>query len=104
MPQAPHLEDVVAVYGVDDAPCAQEQERLEEGVVVEMEDPGREGPHPQSEHHVPELRNRRVGDHPLYVLFRQRHRRRHKRCEAADIGHHKHCGGALDEDVVGTRH
>src|ERR687889_1807797 len=56
-PEPPHIEDVVAVHRVDDAAGPQEEERLEEGVVVEMEDARRERPDPQRQHHVPELRD-----------------------------------------------
>src|SRR5829696_9970152 len=65
--ESPHLEEVVGVHRVDDAARAEEEERLEEGVVVEVEDAARVVAYPQSEHHVPELGDGGVGDHTLYV-------------------------------------
>ena len=47
----------------------EEQERFEKGVRCQMEDPGGERPHPDREEHVPELADRRVGEHPLEVGF-----------------------------------
>jgi hypothetical protein len=73
-------------------------------VVVEVEEARSIGTDPQAKHHIAELRDGRVGDHPLYVFLDQRHGRSHECRKAADVGDDEHGRGALDEDVIGARH
>ena len=71
-PDAAHLAHVLlAGHGVDDRTRAQEQQRLEEGMRVEVEDAGRVGADAAGKEHVAELRAGRVGDHPLDVELGQ---------------------------------
>jgi hypothetical protein len=66
-----HLADVLlAAHGVDDRAGAEEQQRLEEGVRHQMEDRRPERSNSRRQHHVPQLRHRRVRQHLLDVVLR----------------------------------
>ena len=84
--KAAHLEQVLRVDCVDDGAGREEQERLEEGVRDQVEDPVRVGPDAERHHHVAELRDGRVGDHALDVALRRGDQRRKERGDAADPG------------------
>ena len=80
---------VGAVQRVDHAAGAQEQERLEEGVGREVEDPGRIRAAPHAQEHVAELRDGGVREHLLDVPLLQPDRggeQRGERSRAGDDG------------------
>jgi hypothetical protein len=52
---AHHAHVLLAAHGVDDGAGAEKEQGLEEGVSHEVEDAGREGPHPAGQEHVAEL-------------------------------------------------
>ena len=54
-------------HGVNDGAGAEEEQGLEEGVGVEVEDPGGVSPRTQRHHHVTQLADRGVGQDPLEV-------------------------------------
>ena len=70
--QRTHLAHVLlAGEGVDHAARGKEEQALEEGVRREMEDACREGPHAESEEHVPELADSGIGNDTLDIILHQ---------------------------------
>jgi len=68
--QAPHLLHVLLMVAADDDGArAEEQEGLEERVGQEVEKAREEGADTQSQHHVAELADSRVCQHPLDVVL-----------------------------------
>ncbi len=83
--QPTHVADVLlAVERVNDGAGAQEQQRLEERVRVEMKDAGGKGADPHRQEHVAELRDGRVGEHALDVVLHQPDGAGHQRGRDAD--------------------
>ena len=91
----------VGVQGVDDAPCAEEQETFEEGVGHEVEDPGPEGPHPKGQKHVAELAHRGVSQDLFDVILDERNGGGEDGREGPDQSHHAHRHGG--EEIEGVR-
>ena len=86
-PQAAHLSDVLLpAQRVDDDPCAEEEQRLEERVRHQQEHRVRVGADPCAEEHVADLRHRRVGDHPLDVRLDERDQPGHQQRQCAEHG------------------
>ena len=88
-PEAAHLGHVVGVYGMDHRSRAEEQQALEEGVRNQMEHPGDPAAQAEREHHVAQLADGRVGQHPLDVDGRNGDRRRNQQRDAAGVGDHQ---------------
>ena len=84
----PHV--LLARHRVDDRARAEEEERLEEGVGEDVEDPGAEGAHAAGQEHVAELADRRVGQHPLDVVLDEADRGREDRGRRAHDRHRRH--------------
>ena len=85
--QAAHPVDVLGPgHRRDHRAGRHEQERLEEGVGHQMEEPGRVGADRDADDHVADLADRRVGDDPLQVGDRERHGRREDQGRQADEG------------------
>ena len=77
--QAAHIPHVLfAAHGVDHRARSKEQQRLEERMREHMEHTRRECAHAQRQEHVSQLRDRRVGQHPLDVVLHQADGRREK--------------------------
>ncbi len=89
---------------MDYATGAEEQQRLKEGVGHEVEDPGRHGPHPDGQHHVPQLAHRGEREHALDVHGRQPHRGGKDRGECTDRGHDRERRRCVLKEREGTRH
>ena len=66
---------------------AEEQQRLEERVRVEVEDAGAERPDAHRQEHVAELRDGRIREHALDVVLDQPDRAGHQRRRRADDRH-----------------
>ena len=77
---------LLARHRVDHRPGAEEQQRLEEGVGVEVIDPRRIGRNAAREEHVAELGAGGVGDHPLDVVLAQPDRGGEERGGGSDNG------------------
>jgi len=96
LPEPAHLPHVLlARHRVDDRARAEEEEGLEEGVGVEVEDGHPERPHPRGEEHEAELAHRRVGQHPLDVVLDDGDRARHEGGRRPRHRHHQHRGLGL---------
>ena len=68
--RSPPMSDMLLeCTGVDHRPGAEEQQRLEEGVGEQVEQPGGVGAGAHGGDHVAELRQRRVGEHLLDVVL-----------------------------------
>jgi hypothetical protein len=73
--QTPHAADILlAVEGMDDASCAQEQQGFEAGMCGQMEDACGKGSHPTRHEHVSELTDGRIGQDALEIGLHQRDR------------------------------
>ena len=103
--QAPHFAHVLlSRHGVDHAARAQEQQGLEVGVRREVENPGPESADAASHHHVAQLADRGVGQHPLDVVLGQRDGGGEDGGEGADTGHNGHGGRSQHEQHVRAGH
>jgi hypothetical protein len=79
-PEATHLPHVLlVVHREDDGAGAEEEQRLEEGVRSEVKDRRRITAAARGEEHVAELTHRRIGEHLLDVVLRERDRGCHQR-------------------------
>ena len=84
--EAAHLPQVLLVMAaVDDAAGTQEQERLEEGVREEVQQPGNPAADTQRQHHVAELRAGREREYALDVRLNQRDRGADEERDRADV-------------------
>src|SRR6267378_2061580 len=107
--EATHFPHVVRIDRVDHAPCGEEQERFEEGVIEQMIQGGTVpgGVHllaarrlrrhhvrtgAEAEEHVCELGDRRERKDPLDVVVHDGHRRSEEGGEPAEPGDHEDCG------------
>ena len=81
---------LLAVQRVDHRARAEEHQRLEERVRVEVEDAAGEGADAHRQEHVAELRHRRVGQHALDVVLDQADGAGHQRRRRADDGDDLH--------------
>ena len=79
--------DVVAADGMDDGAGAEEQQRLEDAVRQQVEEPGAREPGADRRHHVAELRDRRIRQHALDVGLHAREHGGHQRRDRADPCH-----------------
>ena len=87
VPQPAHLAQVLlTVERMDDRARPEEQQGLEEGVCVQVEDAAAKRPDAHGQEHVPELRDRRVCQHALDVVLHQADRARHERGQHPDDG------------------
>ncbi|OPZ01814.1 MAG: hypothetical protein BWZ09_02641 [Alphaproteobacteria bacterium ADurb.BinA305] len=104
--QPPHPPQVLfAGKGVDHRAGPEEQQRLEEGVRVEVKDPGAEGADAHREEHQPELRHGRVRQHPLDVGLDEADGRGEQRGGHPDAGDDlEHAGGVRVEHGVAPDH
>jgi hypothetical protein len=85
--QAAHAANVLLlVAAVDDGACAQEEQRLEEGMRDEMEHADGDAADAEAHHHVAELRDGGVGEDALDVVLRDGDERAEERRERADPG------------------
>ena len=86
-----------AVQRVNHRTGSEEQQRLEEGVCVEMEDPRAERADPHRQEHVTELRDGRIRQHALDVVLDQADRAREKRRRRPNHRNHQHRLGRVAE-------
>ena len=86
MPQAAHRRHFVGVAGVDHRARAHEQQALEERVRDQVEQAGHPAADAQGQHHVAQLADRRIGEHPFDVGGRDGDRGRDEQRDAADVG------------------
>ncbi len=84
-------------------PARHEQQRLEEGVGHQVEQPGRVGADGDAHDHVADLGHRRVGDHALDVGLGERDRARDQQRGRADHRAHVLRGGREFEQRVHAR-
>ena len=110
--EAAHLPEVLlAVQRVNHRAAAEEEQRLEEGVRVEMEDAGAERADAHRQEHVAELRHRRVRQHALDVVLhqadragKQRRRRADDRHDLQRLGRVREQHGVAADHVDARRH
>ena len=85
VPQTGHLAQIqLPGKAVHHGPGREEQHGLEEGVGEDVVRCAEGCQHTQPEEHVPQLRNRRIGEDALDVVLRHADRRRQERREPAD--------------------
>ena len=102
-PQRAHPGHVLLfMHGVDDRARAQEEQALGEAVGHEVEDGREPGAHAKGGEHVAQLAQRRVGQHALDVLLRQRDGGGQDGRERADGGDQQHGLGRGGEDRRGA--
>ena len=88
--QPAHVPDVLlAVQRMNHRAAAKEEQRLEEGVCVEMEDTGAEGAHAHRQEHVAELRDGRIREDALDVVLHQTDGAGKQCRHGADHGDHR---------------
>ena len=75
-PQTTHLAHIKRIRRVVHRPRAKEQHRLEERVRHQVEHRRRISAHPDRKHHVGELRDRRISQHPFDIDLDHRQNRR----------------------------
>ena len=103
LPEAAHPVDVLAVrHRRDDRAGRHEEQRLEEGVGHQVEEPLRVGADRDAHDHVADLAHRRVGDRPLQVGLGDRDRPRHQQRRQADEGGDVGRGRRQHEEDVGA--
>ena len=90
-PQTAHLAHVERVRRVVHRPRTEEQHRLEERVRHQVEHRRRVPAHPDREHHVGQLRDRRIGQHPLDIDLHHRQHRRAQRGARPNPGDQIRC-------------
>ncbi len=96
-PQAAHPAHVLfVVHGVDDRAGTEEEAGLEERVRQKMEKRGGICSDTETEHHVAELGNRRIGEHALDVMLGDGDGGRHESRECADERDNVQCVGRQD--------
>ena len=94
-----HPEDVVAADRVDDRTRGEEEERLEDAVGQQVQEARAREPGPDRRHHVAELGDGGVGQHPLDVALHAGEGGREQRGEGADPAHRaQHLGRLLEEE------
>ena len=93
--QAAHFRHLLLVMAaMNDAAGAEEEQRLEESVRDEMEQPCHPAADAKRQHHVAELADGRVGQHLLDVGHDDGNGRRHEKCDTAGVGDDKPCLGS----------
>src|SRR5260370_601889 len=86
--EAAHLANVLlSGHGVNHASCAEEQERLEEGMGHQVKNSGGEGADAEGKKHVAELADGRIGQNFFDVVLYQRHGGGKNRGNRADYGY-----------------
>ena len=58
-----------------------------------MKDSSRPCTYPQSEKHITDLADGRIGQNAFYIGLHQRRKSRHQRGSNTDNRHYQHCGG-----------
>ena len=109
--QAAHAHHVLLVVTtVNHAARAKKQQRFEERVRGEMEQPGGPATNPQGQHHVTELTHGGIGQDLFDIGHDHGNRRRHKQSDSAGIGDNQKSLGseqritAADEVDAGRHH
>ena len=100
--QPAHVAHVVRVDRVDHRPGPEEEQRLEERVGEQVEEPGGDalGSEGQTGHHVGQLRQRGVREHPLDVVLHEGEERGPERRDRRDHAHDReHERVGMDEDL-----